>query len=58
MREKKGFHESLMKKIENERVRRLKEEKECVTVNKKHKETKAALTKLFLKQYNKEEEQN
>ena len=44
--EKIGSHQSLTKKIENERERRLRAEKEFVTEKRKHKETKAALTKL------------
>ena len=46
-------HESFTKKIENERERR---QKEYVAVKEKHKETKAALTKLRLKQFKIEEE--
>ena len=46
--EKIGSHQSLTKTIENERERRIRAEKEYVAVKEKHKETKAALTKLRL----------
>ena len=54
--EKIGSHQSFTKKIEYERERRLRAEKEYVAVKEKHKETKAALTKLRLKQFKIEEE--
>ena len=54
--EKIGSHQSFTKKIEYERERRLRAEKEYIAVNEKHKETKAALTKLCLKQFKIEEE--
>ena len=49
--EKIGSHQSFTKKIEYERERRLRAEKEYIAVNEKHKETKAALTKFCLKQF-------
>ena len=54
--EKIGSHQSFTKEIKYERERRLRAEKEYVAVKEKHKETKAALTKLRLKQFKIEEE--
>ena len=59
--QQKSTEEGHLKKIENERERRVKAEKEYEIVKKKLKESEAALTKLRLKQFklsNREEKKN